>query len=263
MGPPGCDRPDCPELAAPITAPEGTSGPPIASTSLAFSPGEPGMEPGDVPPGSFPPAWQPTIPPELDAQLSGKERRIVWLMVAGKSYSQALDAIGTSPRAALRDAGPPDHLTAALHATMRAIAARAGMDRQWIIGQTVALYRRAVAAEQVLDRKGQPTGEWKMDGATAAKCLSMLAEWCPELTPRKGAGRGLDASDVADLLLEVASRGRPALPPGRARAPGRTLEHDAQAPRIAAPQQSGNSLADQGPPSSSSSVIAQDRGASP
>lgn len=213
------------------------------------------MEPGAVPPGDLPKPWQPEIPPELDAQLSGKERRIVWHMVAGKSYAQALDAIGTPPRASLRDAGPPDHVTAAVHATLRQIAARAGVDRAWIIGQTVALYRRSCAAEPVYDRKGKPTGEWKHDGATAAKCLSLLAEWCPELTPRKGAGKGIAANDVADLLLAVQARGRPPLPPGRSR-PVRILE--LQAPPIAAAQQAPNPQANQGPDSASSSVRAQE-----
>lgn len=73
----------------------------------------------------------------------------------------------------------------------------------------MALYARASQAEPVLDRKGVPTGEYRFDGATASKCLGMLAEWCPELTPKRGGGFG--AGEVAELMLAVHARGRGAI----------------------------------------------------
>lgn len=167
-----------------------------------------------LPPGALDAAVDagpPSIPPELDGMLNARERRTVWHMVAGKSYHEALDACNVPKRAQLRDTRPPDYLLAAVHAVNRQIAFRAGLSRRWIVENTVALYRRAAQAEEVLDRKGKPTGVYKFDGATASKCLDMLAQWEGSLYPKRHAD-GLRSSEVAELLRLVAGRGRPEVP---------------------------------------------------
>jgi hypothetical protein len=174
-------------------------------------------------PGALALDVQPTIPPELDAQLNARERRTVWAMVRGASYTQALDQANVPPRAALRDAGPPTNVSDAVDAVLRSIAYQAGISRLWIIQQTVALYRRAAQAEEVLDRKGRSTGIYRFDGATAAKCLDMLADFNPELRPRR-TGKGIAPGDVADLMLAVADRGRQGPAGASSRPPGRVLD---------------------------------------
>lgn len=169
------------------------AGLPLAAGTLAPSP-------GDLP------DIVPTIPAELDAALNGRERRTVWHMVAGLDYHDALDACGVPKRAAVRDSGCPPHVRAAVYAVLRDVAYAAGLNRRWIVQNTVALYRRASQAEEVLDRKGVPTGVFKFDGATASKCLDMLAEWEGTLKPRKGSG--IAPSDVAELMAAIAARGR-------------------------------------------------------
>lgn len=211
------------------TAGEGDAlSPACLGVSLSGS-SDPG--PLDAPPGALDQPAEPVIPPDLDAQLNGRERRTVWYMVEGMTYGDALTAAGVPPRAAVRDVAPPTHLVAAVRAVLRQIATRAGLSREWIVTETVALYRRATQAEPVYDRRGRPTGEWKMDGPTAAKCLSMLAEWHPELKAKRPGT--LDVGEVASLLRAVAGRGRPDLP---AR-PGRVIE--AERAQIGAPQQPG------------------------
>lgn len=176
----------------------------------------PAVPGGSPPPGQLALDEPLIIPPHLDSQLNNRERRTVYYLVAGLSYREALDAVGVAPRAALRDVGPPEHITQSVSACLRQVALKSGTSRIWIVQQTVALYRRAVQAEPVLV-KGEPTGEYKLDGATASKCLALLAEWCPALQPRRPGS--YTAQDVAALLAEVQARGRQSLEQARARAP--------------------------------------------
>lgn len=160
--------------------------------------------------GELPPQpSEPTIPPELDAELSPRERRIVWRMVNGATYERAYS--DTAPRGGTSKPNSeiPRAVVAAVSACLRQIAVNAGTSRTWIIQQTMALLARAAQAEPVLDRKGRPTGEYRFDGATATKCLAMLAEWCPELGAKRGPG--FAAGEVAELMLAVAARGRGAI----------------------------------------------------
>lgn len=167
----------------------------------------------------------PVIPPDIDAELNQRERRIVLHMVNGANYAQALRLVprvtdGAARSAERTDTIPPN-VAAAVSACLRQIAAAAGISRAWIIEQTVALYARSARAEAVFDRRGRPTGEFRFDGATAAKCLTMLAEWCPELTPRKG-NQDFSADQVGALLTAVAQRGRPGIEHLREQARGAT-----------------------------------------
>lgn len=199
--------------------PDSSTGTISVSSAVDIDAGLPANEGLAIQPGSLEHTERtqpPAIPPEHDARLNGRERRTVWHMIAGLTYPQALDACGIPKRAELRDRACPDHVQAAVRATLSDIAMKAGLSREWIITNTVALYRRAAQAEEVLDRKGKPTGIYRFDGPTAAKCLALLAEWHPELAPRKGAP-GFQADQVAALLRAVSDRGRPTIEARRER----------------------------------------------
>lgn len=201
---------------APETAPEGPESPRL-SLSASLAVGAPDVGPNPIL-GALPPVPAlPDLPPELDAELNPRERRIVLAMVAGNDYASAVrstqpdDATG---RALPRTDCIPANISAAVAHIYREMAAAAGLSRAWIIAQTVALFERAAQAVPVLDRKGRPTGEYRFDGATAANCLKMLAEWQGELYPRRAGA--IPVSDVAELLRVVADRGRPGLDQRRA-----------------------------------------------
>jgi hypothetical protein len=170
---------------------------------------------------------QPTLPPDLDGALNGRERRTVWLMLAGLDYHSALDRQGIPKRATLRDHAPPEHVLRAVTYLMAAMAEKCAISRTWILQNTVALYRRASQAEPVLDRRGVPTGVYRFDGATAARCLELLGKASGVFRDK---GQGIAASDVADLLAAVAARGKQRPPEPRLVGTG-----DA-APALAAPR---------------------------
>jgi hypothetical protein len=151
---------------------------------------------------------RPQLPDELAGKLSPQEHFLAWRLVAGDSWPSALDQAGVPPRATLRDAGPPEHVREAAEWLVQAVAEGCGLSRRWLLAQWVALYRRAAAAEPVLDRQGRPTGDYRFDGATAAKALTALGN---EATPGRGGDPRYSADQVAELLRAIAARGKPSL----------------------------------------------------
>lgn len=136
-------------------------------------------------------------------------------MVAGDSWAEALNAAGVPPRAKLRDSAPPEHVRTAAEWLVQAIAEQCGLSREWLLSQWVGLYRRAARAEPVFDRQGRPTGEYRFDGATAAKCLTALGEYAdPSAAARRGS---YSADQVVELLRSIAARGKPELEAKRER----------------------------------------------
>lgn len=181
----------------------------------------------------------PSLPDELAAPLSPRDVRMVWELVRGSTWGEALDAVDYPKRGQLRDSGIPPTIQRAAEHLVGEIAKSSAVSRAWIQGQLVALYRRAAQAEPVLDRKGVPTGVYRFDGATARGCLRDLGEDIGMFGKGKS---GLAVSDVASLLAAVASTGRPTLPADRARVvpgqvvrdrPARALEARRAAPTAA------------------------------
>lgn len=167
------------------------------------------------PPGELDqPPKPPELPQELASQLTPREHRTVCALVQGQTYQDALTTAGVPPRARIRNQQPPQHVTQAAEYLIKEVAYNSGISRKWVITNLVSLYRRAVQAEPVLDRRGQPTGEWRFDGATARGCLELLGKQAGMFG---ASSRGMAASDVAELLRIVGDQGRPPLPGDRAR----------------------------------------------
>lgn len=204
------DRPQAtqPPTSTPSPNPEPPSAPALPTPSdTRILPGE--QPPPDLAAITLTP---PALPPELAAPLKPHEARAVLALVAGATWAQAVD-LARYPKKA-RTTDPPDHVRKAAEWQIRAVAYSCGISRAWIIENLVALLRRATQAEPVYDRKGNPTGEYRFDGSTAARCLELLGKEAGLFRP---AGSSIPTGDVAQLLRAVAERGRPGLPGDRAR----------------------------------------------
>lgn len=60
-------------------------------------------------------------------------------------------------------------------ATKNAIL-KTGLDREWVISRLMSVVDRCMQAEPVLDRKGEPTGEFQFDSVGANQALKMLGD---------------------------------------------------------------------------------------
>jgi hypothetical protein len=155
----------------------------------------------------LPGAERPELPPALAARLNSRELRTVWLMVAGRSYGEALDACRIPKAARIRRTCPP-HVREAAEYLVRKTAEACGASREWILTQLVHLYRAASRSAPVLDRQGRATGEYRFDGATATRCLELLGNQAGMFGKRVVHDV---AGDVRELMRLVAERGRPQL----------------------------------------------------
>lgn len=53
---------------------------------------------------------------------------------------------------------------------------KTGLDREWVISRLMTVVERCMQAEPVLDRKGEPTGDYQFDPAGANTALRMLGD---------------------------------------------------------------------------------------
>jgi hypothetical protein len=94
-------------------------------------------------------------------------------------------------------------------ATKNAII-KTGLDREWVITKLMTVVDRCMQEEQVLDKKGKPTGEYKFDAAGANAALKMLGDTMGLFKPaEKKPGdeyEELSDDDIARIAGELASQ---------------------------------------------------------
>jgi hypothetical protein len=80
----------------------------------------------------------------------------------------------------------------------KALAEKIVADRQWVKDSLVAVARRCMQAEPVLDRKGNPTGEYRFDSKGANQALALIGKELGMFVERKEVRHGplADASDA-------------------------------------------------------------------
>lgn len=186
---------------------------------------------------------RPALPPELADQLAPQETALVWRLVSGLSWQQSLSDVGVSADDQRRTLPPSEAIRNAAEWLAEAIAEQCGVSRRWVISRWVALHERA-------------TSPADFDGATAAKSLTALGEVAGVGRKRREPGDGVPVDQVADLMLAVAARGKPALDPARA------LPRLVGASSVAA-QQGQKTQADQVAVRDESSVISEQSRVSP
>lgn len=117
-------------------------------------------------------------------------RQFCWLVASG--YTQTESARQAAIRSDVDEPLPEPHLAAQranklmkredvreLIATLKAqvdadMAAKYSISREGVIRDLVDIQRRCMQAEPILDREGNPTGEWKFDSTGAIKATELL-----------------------------------------------------------------------------------------
>jgi phage terminase small subunit len=51
-----------------------------------------------------------------------------------------------------------------------------GLDREWVISRLMSVTERCMQAEAVLDKEGEPTGQYEFDSAGATRALELLGK---------------------------------------------------------------------------------------
>ena len=102
-------------------------------------------------------------------KLTAQQQLAVSLYLKSMSMSQAAKDAGYSTTSVFSK--PSVKAAIAEQMTIRAERLRVGAD--WVLSEIVKLYHRTTQAEKVLDRDGNPTGEYKFDASNAVKLLAL------------------------------------------------------------------------------------------
>lgn len=111
--------------------------------------------------------------------MTPKQQRFVDEYLIDLNATQAAIRAGYSARTA-RQAGAenlskPD-IAAAITAAQAVRSERVAVTQDYVIQRLVDNVERAMQAEQVLDKLGRPTGEYRYDGAVANGALKLLGQ---------------------------------------------------------------------------------------
>ena len=94
-------------------------------------------------------------------------------------------------------------------ATRNAIL-KTGLDREWVISRLMSVVDRCMQTEPVLDKKGEPTGEYGFDAAGANTALRMLGDTMGLFKPaEKKEGddyANLSDDDLTRIVAELAAQ---------------------------------------------------------
>lgn len=94
-------------------------------------------------------------------------------------------------------------------ATKNAII-KTGLDREWVITRLMQVAERCMQAEPVLDKKGQPTGEYQFDSSGANQALKMLGDTMGMFKPAEKKPEddyaNLSDDDITRIVAELAAQ---------------------------------------------------------
>jgi phage terminase small subunit len=87
---------------------------------------------------------------------------------------------------------------------------KTGLDREWVISRLMSVADRCMQAEPVLDRKGEPTGEFQFDSTGANTALRMLGDTMGLFKPAEKKPEdeyaNLSDDDIARIVAELAAQ---------------------------------------------------------
>lgn len=147
----------------------------------------------------------------ITRRLTAKQERFAQLVASGETHSAAYrlayDTNGASDTTVHADATrlfQNPLVSPRIDELMARYADVAEIDAVYVLSSLKTNVERAMRAVQVLDRKGNPTGEWQYDGAVANKALELLGKHLGMFSLRvEHAGQIVHTYDMlADLSLE-------------------------------------------------------------
>lgn len=85
---------------------------------------------------------------------------------------------------------------------MQQTIAKAGLSKEWVLEQLMENVAMAKAAEPVLDKEGNPTGEYKQNLGAANKALELLGSEIGMFIKKAEIGKPGEFADLNDDELE-------------------------------------------------------------
>jgi phage terminase small subunit len=143
--------------------------------------------------------------------LNERQERFVREYLKDPDATKAALAAGYAPARAKEQGYQQLHhpaIVAAIAAEQAKLREKAGIDAEWVVARLRLISDRCVQGEQVKDKDGIPTGEWKFDAAGANRATELLGKHLGmfrekvELTGRDGGPLEVEVSDARERLAD-------------------------------------------------------------
>lgn len=153
------------------------------------------------------------------AGLNAKQARFAQEYLVDLNATQAAIRAGYSEKTAKSQGSrllTNADVQAAIAAGREKLAERVQVSQEWVLKNLVAVAERCMQAEPVLDREGNPTGEYQFAHAGANKALELVGKHLKMFTDKSEVDLTVDArvraevelSFVKDVLKDVAGKTR-------------------------------------------------------
>ncbi|MEN8130923.1 MAG: hypothetical protein ABFS45_12170 [Pseudomonadota bacterium] len=109
----------------------------------------------------------------MTRKLTPKQQKVVDQLLLDPSLKRCSEATGASYDY-VRELHTKTHILDALEKGRKRVAERAEVDAAWVLKQQVRVYERCMQDVPVLDKEGNPTGEFKFDANGANRALELI-----------------------------------------------------------------------------------------
>ena len=137
--------------------------------------------------------------------LTAKQQNFIGEYLVDFNATQAAMRAGYSKKTAhmigFENLSKPE-IADALHAARSKREAKAAVNAQWVLDKLQSNAERAMQAEPVLDRQGQPTGEYRYEGAIANRALELIGKHHGLFAEKVEVG-GHDGAPIAITVTHV------------------------------------------------------------
>jgi phage terminase small subunit len=149
-----------------------------------------------------------------DKQLSAQQEAYCRARAMGMNHKDACDAAEVSPHTATKWTKNNPRINRRISELAEIASKNAimknGLDRSWVIERLMTVVDRCMQAEPVLDRKGNPTGEYVFDSSGANKALQLLGAELGMFSPKEEKPgdeyANLSDADITRLAQELATQ---------------------------------------------------------
>ena len=116
----------------------------------------------------------------MDTNLTVQQEAYARAMSMGMSRQESMQMAGIKSSQTARDFERDPKVSARItelaHLITENSILKNGLDRSWVISRLMSVTERCMQAEPVMDKNGDPTGEYKFDSSGANRALELLGK---------------------------------------------------------------------------------------
>jgi phage terminase small subunit len=115
------------------------------------------------------------MPTKTNRKLAPKQQLVVNQLLIDPSLKRCAQVTGLTYNY-IRELHTKTHIVQALEEGRKRVAEKAEIDAAWVLKQMVEVFERCMQHKPVLDKEGNPTGEYRFDAAGVNRALEQIGK---------------------------------------------------------------------------------------